>query len=325
MTPSQSTLSAEEQEQLLQTIEMFEVIVQANPHDCQSMEILKDAYQKIGRQEETLAMSRKLAETYATLNQYSSAVLEYEGILQRDPDNPEIIAALGEVEERMHKAGQTRAEEAPPSNIDLDFHTAAADGSTLITTAQTLGREAPRQSNAGRTDEVIATLTGDGNEPLGKFLVQHRLVSAEVVASAIERVQKRNKELAANTCAASLLDEIVRRGAAELEALLCGIIDRSKFAYIPLDCYDVDRQIVKMLPETLTLGRLIVPFDVISRTVMIATANPFDASAKEAVQQLLDYNIQWHLAAPGAIYKVLSDTYRIAAPSNHAETIRLAS
>ncbi len=315
MTPSPPTLSAEEQEQLLQTIEMFEVIVQANPHDCQSMEILKDAYQKIGRQEETIAMSRKLAETYATLNQYSSAVLEYEGILQRDPDDPEIMAALGEVEERMHKAGQTRTEEPPPASIDLDFRTAVVDPSTLITTPQTLGRETPKQSSRGRTEEVIAALTGDGNEPLGKFLVQHRLASADVVASALERVRKKNKDLLENTCAASLLDEIVRRGAGELETLLCGIIDRSKFAYIPLECYDVDRQIVKMLPETLTLGRLIVPFDVISRTVMIATANPFDASGKEAVQQLLDYNIQWHLAAPGAIYKVLSETYRIAASS----------
>ena len=113
--------------------------------------------------------------------------------------------------------------------------------------------------------------------------------------------------------------------------LLCGIIDRSKFAYIPLEFYDVDRQIVKMLPDNLTLGRLIVPFDVISRTVMIATANPFDAAAKEAVQQLLDYNIQWHLASPAAIIKVLGEVYRITngvaagASAADAPSFKLAS
>ena len=80
----------------------------------------------------------------------------------------------------------------------------------------------------------------------------------------------------------SLIDEICRRGAIEMETLLCGILDRSKFAYIPLEYYDVDRAIVKMLPEELTLGRLIVPFDVMSRTVMIAMANPFDAAGKES-------------------------------------------
>ena len=50
-----------------------------------------------------------------------------------------------------------------------------------------------------------------------------------------------------------------------------------------------------------------VPFDILSRTVMIATANPFDALGKEAVQQLLDYNVQWHLASPQAIFKVLGE------------------
>ncbi len=93
--------------------------------------------------------------------------------------------------------------------------------------------------------------------------------------------------------------------------LLCNILDRTKFAYIPLESYDVDRQVVKMLPESLTLGRLIVPFDIISRTVMIAMANPFDALGKEAVQQLLDYNIQWHLASPEAVTKVLRDSYKL--------------
>jgi hypothetical protein len=65
-----------------------------------------------------------------------------------------------------------------------------------------------------------------------------------------------------------------------------------------------------MLPEGITLGRLILPFDIVSRTMMVALANPFDAIGKDAVQKLLDYNIQWHLASPAAIIKVLNDTFR---------------
>jgi hypothetical protein len=109
----------------------------------------------------------------------------------------------------------------------------------------------------------------------------------------------------------SLIDEICRRGSVEMDTLLSGMLDRSKFAYIPLEYYEVDRAIVKMLPEEITLARLIVPFDVMSRTLMVAMANPFDAEGKETVQQLLDYNIQWHLASPTAINKVLAETYRL--------------
>ena len=159
-------------------------------------------------------------------------------------------------------------------------------------------------------------LTEDGNEALAKFLIQNRLASEDIVNTALNRVHKKNEVLAPEQVGASLIDEVVRRGGAEMESLLSGILDRTKFAYIPLEYYEIDRQVVKMLPETITLNRLIVPFDIMSRTMMIATANPFDAAGKEAVQQLLDYNIQWHLASPSAIFQVLAEAYKTGGRSS---------
>ena len=52
------TLSEEEHSQIVQTIEMFEVITQTQPDDYQSLEILKEAYQKVGRAEDSLKASR---------------------------------------------------------------------------------------------------------------------------------------------------------------------------------------------------------------------------------------------------------------------------
>jgi len=322
------TLSSEEQEQILQTIEMFEVITQANPQDCQSMDILKDAYQRVGKQPEALAIARRLGDTYVELGQYSAAMLEYEGILQKDPDNAEVMAALGSVEEKLQKSGQLKPKAeggAPgaspsvipaPASINLDFrsfgNTTTTDGGTLMTTPATMRPDGSSGMRlAMQAEQFNLSLSDDGNEALAKFLIQHRLVTEEVVSSALERVQKKNKDLGTNVLAASLVDEICRRGAIEQDNLLADIVDRSKFAYIPLEYYDVDRSIVKMLPESLSIGRLIVPFDIISRTVMVAMANPFDALGKEAVQQLLDYNVQWHLATPQSIFRVLGDSFKV--------------
>ena len=318
LVASPSQISTEEREQIVQTIEMFEVITQANPQDCQSMEILKDAYQRVGRDADFLVISRRLADTYVEIGQYSAAMLEYEGILQKAPDSPEIIAALGEVEEKLQKSGQlkpapstTPGTIAPPAGINLDFKAAASDSGTLMATPATLRRDSHSPS---AHEQVIASnlaLSDDGNEALAKILIQHRLVTEEVVSSALDRVHKKNKNLAPNVLATSLIDEISRRGAYEIDYLLGGLIDRSKFAFAPLVYYDIDRSIVRMLPESLTVGRLIMPFDMMSRTVMIAMANPFDAAGKEAVQQILDYNVQWHLATPASIFRVLKETYRI--------------
>jgi hypothetical protein len=80
---------------------------------------------------------------------------------------------------------------------------------------------------------------------------------------------------------------------------------------VPLEYYDLDRQLARMLPDNLTLGRLCVPFDLISRTIMVACCNPFDAAGRAAVQQSLDYTVQWYLARPGALLKTLRDVYRL--------------
>jgi len=298
-------VSPEEQEQLLQTIEMFEVIAQSNPRDCQSLEILKEAYWKIGRHPEAIATTRSLADAYISLGQYASAMLEYEGILQQEPNNAEVMALLSDVESKLHLAETAQNSRLVEDVIDVDFGTLFSEGDpSLITTHET--RRPDGDSSASPID-----LQNDGNDPLSAFLIKHRIVPEEVVVAALERVRHMNQNVSGEAIAISLIDEISRAPGIDVEPILCGILDRTKFAFIPLEMYDVDRQIVKMLPEALTLGRLLVPFDIISRTVMVAMANPFDALGKQAAQQMLDYNIQWHLASPSAISKILRDSYRL--------------
>src|SRR4029079_814581 len=97
-----SALTANEEAQLLQTIEMFEVITQSQPLDFQSLEILKEAYFKLGFQKDVVNTSKRIAQAYVQLGQLSSAILEYESILQRYPDDPDVLAALGEIESKAN-------------------------------------------------------------------------------------------------------------------------------------------------------------------------------------------------------------------------------
>src|SRR5215213_920165 len=97
-----ATLNPGEESQLLQTIEMFEVITQSQPQDYQSLEILKEAYAKLGRESEVVNTSKRIANAYVLMGQLSSAILEYESILQRYPDDPDSLAALGEIENKAN-------------------------------------------------------------------------------------------------------------------------------------------------------------------------------------------------------------------------------
>src|SRR5438552_14192823 len=97
-----STLNPTEEAQLAQTIEMFEVITQSQPQDYQSLEILKEAYSKLGREKEVVGTSKRIAQAYVQMGQLSSAILEYETILQRFPDDPDVQSALQEIESKAN-------------------------------------------------------------------------------------------------------------------------------------------------------------------------------------------------------------------------------
>lgn len=58
------TLSPNEESQLALTIEMFGLITQSQPQDYQSLEILKEAYVKLGRDQDAVNTSRRIGQAY---------------------------------------------------------------------------------------------------------------------------------------------------------------------------------------------------------------------------------------------------------------------
>lgn len=343
-------LTPEEREQLLQSIEMFETVVQATPDDYATLQILKEAYWKIGRLADARATGRRLADLYMELEQPLAALTEYKALLEQDP-NGEDPASNGvyELIAELEQTVRGKPASPPPASISLDFGSVEGVG--------TPPADVPKEQHPGKFDELGLEVAGgsgapgidlpigfyqpddgveahtliatpatvmpgttapkpvatDGLEALAKFLLQHQLASQEVVDAALNEVR-----LLAATAgvrqglspAPSLLNEMQKAGV-DLEPLMAGIVDRTKFAYIPLEYYDIDRHIVKMLPESVTLGHLVVPFDMVGRTLMVAIDNPFDATAKNAVQQSAEYHIQWHLALPQVIQRILREVYRL--------------
>src|ERR1700686_5401791 len=97
-----STLTASEEAQLAQKVEMCEVITQSQPQDYQSLEILKEAYSKLGRETDVIGTSKRIAQAYVQMGQLSSAILEYETVLQRHPNDKDVQTALKEIESKAN-------------------------------------------------------------------------------------------------------------------------------------------------------------------------------------------------------------------------------
>ena len=274
---------------------MFEVITRTQPDDYQSLEILKEAYGKLGRRDDSLLTSRKLAEAYFNVGSYALAMQECEVLLQHDPNAPEVLAMLGDIETRLQAAGQ---------NV-----TGGGIKHGLIAKAMSGGDGGLVRLD--RKDQEHYNLHERGEEQLGKFLIVQQFFAEEDVATALVKLQQKNKNLPGHTMANSLLVELCGSDTDKLDQVISVLVDRTKAAFIPLEYYDFDRQLARMLPDNLTIGRLCVPFDLISRTIMVACCNPFDAAGRAAVQQSLDYTVSWYLARPAAIERTLQDVYRL--------------
>ncbi len=302
-------LSDEERNQILQTIEMFEVITQSQKDDYQSLEILKVAYQKLGKTAESLRVSRRLAEAYHSVGSFSLALQECEAVLAVEPNAPEILAMLGEIENRLQPSDQTNVDPGLEHSLietpDYRASSAPTTGSRLLE---------PGGRNAGQVRKRVVPQDPDqGNDPLGKFLIVQQLFPEDEVKTALAAVKEANAAISGQTLATSLLDWLCKADDEKMERVLSALIDRTKFAYVPLEYYDVDRQVVRMLPDELTINRLYVPFDLISRTIMVAVCNPFDSAGRDAVQQSLDYTVTWYLAKPATVIKTLQEIHRLEA------------
>ena len=299
---------------------MFEVITQSQKDDYQSLEILKVAYQKLGKNAEWLSVSRRLASAYYNVGSYSLSLQECEAVLAVEPNEPEILAMLGEIETRLQSSGQT-VEIAGPEHAMIEI--AGGPEHLLVKMSDETASSEPISAsrllekggrNTGQTRKRVVPQDPDqGNDALAKFFIVQQLFPEEEVTVALAAVKEANKGISGQQLAISLLDRLSHGNDEKMEFVLSELIDRTKFAYIPLEYYDVDRQVARMLPDELTINRLFVPFDLISRTIMVAVCNPFDAAGREAVEQSLDYTVAWYLAKPSTIIKVLQDIHKLEA------------
>jgi tetratricopeptide (TPR) repeat protein len=271
--------SKAELEQLQQTVQMFEVIAETQPNDVQSLEILKEAYVNLERDTDAVKISKKIAKAYLNSGQLSSAILEYEGILQKFPDDAESLAALGELEGKMGG----------------------------ITSSSQITEEVKAAEKTLAEGEQFE----DPNEALAKFLQENQVLSEKDVKNVLAGIATLTTQSSSEKPAPALIDLISERGISSVEKTLSTIVEKTRLPYVPLGIYDVDPSKAAMVEKEFCLKHLVLPFDQISKTLLVATVNPFDAQAKHRIESEVEGRVQWYITAPEDMHKQLKEVFRI--------------
>jgi tetratricopeptide (TPR) repeat protein len=280
------TLTANEEAQLLQTIEMFEVITQSQPLDYQSLEILKEAYSKLGREKDVVGTAKRIAEAYVHLGQLSSAILEYESILQRFPDDPDVQAALAEIE---NKANSFSAPAAPGESDFLEKSSAS---------------NAFKNAVNGIAPAAEAEID-DGKQQMQKVFTDSKLINAGDFDLHWPLPQNHGRHPAE-----SFLQNLADHKLIELEQGLRLLCEKARTAFLPIDKYDVDVDFARTFPRELCMRWSVLPFDRMSKSVLVATTNPFNKQAARELESHTKSRLVWYVAPPVELTKTLKRIFR---------------
>jgi len=274
-----------EEAQLTQTIEMFEVITQTQPHDYQSLEILKEAYSKLGREKDVITTAKRIAEAYVLAGQLSSAILEYETILQYAPNDPEVQAALKQIENKASSASQ-------PGLTDTAVFRKANEANTAFAK-----RATPRPSSSA----------DDGRKQMHKIFVESKLIAPadfDLCWPAVEPYD------APQDVIEPFIQLIAEKNLMQADVALKLLSDRTRVAYLPLEKYDLDIELARSFPSDTCRRWCVLPFDRMSKSIMVATANPFNQQAAKELAEATNNRLLWYLVPPAELVKNLRKVFR---------------
>jgi hypothetical protein len=103
---------------------------------------------------------------------------------------------------------------------------------------------------------------------------------------------------------------LAERGWTPLERSLKILSDKSRIGYLPLEKYDVDVELARTFPAETCRRWCVLPFDRMSKCILVATANPFNRQVALELEEVNKQRILWYLASPAEISKALKKIFR---------------
>ena len=139
------------------------------------------------------------------------------------------------------------------------------------------------------------------DKQLGELLMERGLISK----------QQLDEALALQKDKGGLIGEIlVDLGFAKEEDIAKTLTAQYGFPYLPLSNYEVDSQIINIIPGRVARQYLLIPIDKIGENLTIAMSNPLNTHAIEDVELLSNCNVLVFVSTSSDIKKAIIKYYK---------------
>ncbi len=139
------------------------------------------------------------------------------------------------------------------------------------------------------------------NKQLGELLVERGILNQ----------QQLEKALAYQKEHGGLIGEIlVDQGYVKEEDIAQALTAQYGFPYLPLSNYDINPEIVSVIPARVVRQYLLVPIDRIGNNLTLAMSNPLNIQAIEDVELLSGCSVQTFVSTASDIKKAIEKYYK---------------
>ena len=136
---------------------------------------------------------------------------------------------------------------------------------------------------------------------LGELLIERKVINSKQLDKAIS-IQKEKK---------GLLGEIlVELGFAKEEDIAQALTAQYGFPYLPLGNYDINMEIIKLVPARIAHQYGLIPIDKIGNNLTIAMSNPLNVQAIEDVEILTHCKVQTFVSTATDIKQAVQKYYQ---------------
>lgn len=136
---------------------------------------------------------------------------------------------------------------------------------------------------------------------LGELLVEMGLITRDELKNALE-VQKDKGGLIGQV--------MVDLGYISEEAIAQAITAQYGFPYLPLENYEIDIEVIKIVPKNVAIQYCLIPVDKIGSNLTIAMANPLNSQAVEDIALLSGLYVQLFVSTATDIKKAIEKYYK---------------
>jgi type IV pilus assembly protein PilB len=137
-------------------------------------------------------------------------------------------------------------------------------------------------------------------KPLGQILAERGIISYAQLEKALEAQKKEG----------GLIGEvIVRLGFASEETIAHCLSLQFGFPYLPLENYEVSKDVVNLVAKNVATHYCLIPLDKIANTLTVAISNPLNVQAIEDLEDITHCDIQVFISTPSDIRKTIEKFY----------------